>query len=269
MDLSPHNFVSTNQILADVLKTVDDSSFKVSSRGWYTSQIQQALEELSFDTFFDERNESFDVPKDLRLDMPKGAFNLKGVYLFSGTNCDIGKSVNVYWKKNFINSSSGNGYVAKDKWENDKDPFYQGRTARSLENQSLTDPTENFNNNPDNLYFFNVQNGMIMLSETCRKFPKVMLVFNGIMTDIGEAPVVPQFFRQAVKDFVLVPALAEKMRDTIATKEYSHWAMMHANYKQQLNRPYEGSWAKAEHRAKQLNNKVRQDIKEYFTRLNY
>ena len=96
-----------------------------------------------------------------------------------------------------------------------------------------------------------------------------MIVFNGIMSDIGDTPIVPQLFRQAVKDYVTVPALAEKMRDSIGTASYNHWAMMHAKYDGMLNRPYEGSWAKAEHRAKNLNNKVRQDIKEYFTRLNY
>ena len=57
MDLSPHNFVSVNEILADVLKIVKDSSFKLNSKGWYTSQIQQALEELSFNTFFNDVNQ--------------------------------------------------------------------------------------------------------------------------------------------------------------------------------------------------------------------
>lgn len=260
MDISPHSYVSTNEILADVLKIVDDSSFKISSEGWYKSQIQQALEELSFDTFFDERNESFDTPSDLRLDMPKGAFNLRGIYLFSGTECNIAKSVNVYHKKNFINSKSGNGYVAKDKWENGRDPFYQSRSAGE---------SDSLNNNPSNVFFFSIQNGTIMLSESCRNFPKVMIVFNGIMTDIGEAPIVPQLFRQAVKHYVAVPALKEKMKDTIGTASYNHWAMMHADYKAQKDHTYEGSWVKAERRAKGLNNKIRQDIKENLTRLNY
>ena len=96
MDFSRQSFVTVNEILADVLKIVKDSSFKVNSRGFYVSQIQQALEELSFDTYFDERSEVFEVPADLRLDMPKGAFNLKNMYLFNGTECDISRSQNVY-----------------------------------------------------------------------------------------------------------------------------------------------------------------------------
>ena len=59
------------------------------------------------------------------------------------------------------------------------------------------------------------------------------------------------------------------MLDKIGTNEYNHWAMMHAKYEKMLNRPYEGSWAKAEYRSKQLNNIVRENIKEYQSRLNY
>lgn len=259
MDLSPHSFVSVNTILADVLKTVKDSSFKLNTRGWYTSQIQQSLEELSFDTFFNEQNQSFDMPDNLRLDMPKGAFNLKNIYLFNGDKCDIGTSANVNWKRNFINGGSGSGYVANDKWENPNDRFHKKRGFTGDDRQ----------NAPDKVNFYSIQNGMIMLSESCRGYEKVMLVYNGVMTDIGEVPVVPQFFRQAVKDWVSVKALEQKMNDKVATNEYGHWANMLNRTEARLNQPYDGSWAKAEYRSKQLNNAVRSDIKEYFTRLNY
>lgn len=259
MDLSPHNFVSVNTILADVLKTVKDPSTKLNSRGWYTSQIQQALEELSFDTFFSEHNQAFDMPDNLRLDMPKGAFNLKNIYLFNGDDCTIGATANVYWKRNFINGRSGSGYVANDHWSNENDRFHKKRGFQGDDRQ----------NHPEKLNFFGIQNGQIMLSESCRGFEKVMLVYNGILTDIGEAPVVPQFFRQAVKDYVTVKALEQKSNDMVGTNEYGHWVNMLNRYEARLNQPYDGSWAKAEYRSKQLNNKVRSDVKEYFTRLNY
>ncbi len=65
MQFSKHDFVTVNEILADVLKIVQDTDFKINSKGWYTSQIQQALEELSFDTFFLTINRTFPVPNDL------------------------------------------------------------------------------------------------------------------------------------------------------------------------------------------------------------
>jgi hypothetical protein len=128
---------------------------------------------------------------------------------------------------------------------------------------------EDVRRQPEAVHFYSVQNGTIMLSENCRKYQKVMLVYNGIMADIGDVPVVPQFFRQAVKHFVLVPALEEKMSDTIGTAEYAHWNNLRNSYEGKKDRPYEGSWAKAEYRAKQLNAKDRRDFKEYMSRLNY
>lgn len=251
MDISPHNFVSIETILADVLKVVDDSATKLNSKGWYTSQIQQALEELSFDTFFDKRNQVVAIPENLHVDMPKGAFNLSELYAFNGDKCTIENRANIWWKKGFINGESGNGYVARDHWDNKNDAFYRERTS-----------------NP-NFLFYSIQNGTIMLSEGCRSFQNVMIVYNGIMADIGDVPIVPQFFRQAVKDWVTVKALEIKTSDVVGTNQYSHWANMLNRYENSLNRPYEGSWAKAEQRARQMNKKDRQDLKEYMTRFNY
>jgi len=274
MDLSPENFVTVNQILADVLKVVKDSSFKLNSRGWYISQIQQALEELSFDTFFDERNMAFDVPEDLRLDMPKGAFNLRDIFLFNGDVCTISNSVNVWSKSGMINGKSGNGFVARDTGVEKNDPFYRRDDVLRANNQSadaqlaFNDP-QNQSRGTNGLYFASIQNGTIMFSQSCRKFQKVMVVYNGIMTDIGEAPIVPQFFRQAVKDFVLVPALETKATDKVGTNEYGHWMGLMNKYQNSKDHPYDGTWIKAERRATVLNTKNRLDMKEYMSRLNY
>ena len=270
MDISPHNFVTPDQILADVLKVVNDSGHKTNTKGWYISQMQQALEELSFDTFFDVRYDTFDVPENLRLEMPKGSFNLRRVHLLSGDACTIENSVPVYRKRDFINGKSGNGYAADDHWDNSHDPFHKKRSTRHSNNRSATNNIRSTEFSTYNqLYYFSIQNGLLMLSESCRRFPKIMLEFNGVMTDIGDQPVIPQFFRQAVKDWVIVKALGEKMTETIGTIDYNHWAGMYNRYNESLNRPYEGSWAKAEYRAKQLNAKDRRDYKEYFTRLNH
>ena len=114
MNFSPHSFVSVNEILADVLKITNDSGFKINTRGWYISQVRQALQELSFDTFFDEKNEELIIPNDLRVDMPKGAFNLKQLFLFNGTKCNVGSNTPTVWyKQNYW--TGGNGYLARDK----------------------------------------------------------------------------------------------------------------------------------------------------------
>jgi hypothetical protein len=254
MEFSKSDFVSVEEILADVLKIVNDSDFKVNSKGWYTSQIQQALEELSFDTFFLKITNTLEIPHDLRLEMPKGAFNLCEIYVHNGNQCNFGTAQVVYHKRNFINSKSGNDYVARDMYGNSNDPFH---TKRSF--------TKNM---PDNVYFYGVQQGLIMLSPNTRNFSHITLVYNGVHTDIGEVPVVPTYLRQAVKDYVSVEALTVRVAEEESAL-VSKWLKLLDIHTSSLNHPYDGSWVKAERRVKGLDNKQRQDIKEYFSRMNY
>jgi hypothetical protein len=266
MNISPSSFVTIDEILADVLKSVDDSGFKVHSRGYYISQAQQAIEELAFDTFFSEHNMAFDMPENLRLEMPKNAFNLKQLYAFSGDDCTIENSAVIYYKRNFINAKSGNGYVARDKYDNRKDPFQKQRTFRD---DSFLNSRRNIEvrSQSSELLYYGIQNGLIMLSTSCKKYPKVMMVYNGTGTEIGEAPIIPLFMRQAVKDYVTVKALETRM--AMETEAFNKWASLYRIHSENLNKPYEGSWAKAEKRVKNLDSKQRADIKEYMARLDY
>lgn len=265
MDFSPQNFVSVNEILADVLKLVKDSSFRTNTKGWYTSQIQQALSELAYDTFFQKRVELLPIPSNLRIEMPKGAFNLKEIFLTNGTKCDLGPSTPQVWHKtNFW--TGGAGYAAKDKWNNGKDPFYTNRSGNPGPHGSILSSDRQIS---DQLYFYGLQNGLIMLSPSCRAFKNIFIYFNGTGCDIGDAPVIPEHLRQAVKDWVLVKALPNKMSDSIGTNAYNHWAFMFNSTKADLMKPFEGTWAKAEQRVKHLNKNHRQALKEYAAKMNY
>ncbi len=263
MDFSPQSFVSVNEILADVLRVTNDSGFKISTKGWYISQIRQALQELSFDTYFDERNEELIIPDDLRVEMPKGSFNLKQIYLFNGDKCNVGQNTpNVYFKQNFW--TGGNGFLARDKWNNNGDPFYRSRTG-SPNPQARNEVTLG---SRSQLYFFGIQNGLIMLSDSCRKFEKIMVFFNGIGGELDNTPVIPQFFRQAVKDYVTSIGLEVAIASADAS-EFNRLSFLKSSVDQRMNKPFDGTWAKAEQRAKQTNSKVRQDYKEYLARMNY
>lgn len=253
MNSSPLNFVTTNEILSDVLSVVDDENFKLRSKGYYTSQIQQALEELAFESFFDEQYQSFDIPERLRLDLPKGMFNIKNIYLFNGDECDISKSTPVYNKQNFINSKSGNGYVANNKGNNGDDRFH-GDTARTTV--------------PDGLYFYGVQNGQIMLSSNCKSFQKVFIQYNGIGQEIDEAPIVPIFLRQAVKDYVAIKVLQVKIAKVPAS-DFQRWMMILGEHKQSKGTDYSGTWFEAQRRVRRLDDKERNDIKENMQKMYY
>ncbi len=265
MNQSIESFVTVNHILADVLRLVKDDDFRVQSKGWYTSQIQQALEELSFDTYFNELNEDFAVPEDLRLPMPKGAFNIRQIYLFNGTKCVIGQNSQVvYHKRNYF--TGGKGFLSRNKLNtNNRDPFYRNETsphnvrnraAKGDDARAITD-----------LYFYNVQNGLIMLSESAKRFERIFIVFNGVSTDIGEAPAIPSFLRQAVKDFTAEKALQMRMSDAIGTAAFNSWQTLWSITNNSLTKAFDGSWAKAEHRVRALDSKEREDLKEYLSKL--
>lgn len=255
MNFSQEDFVTVGDILADVLKVVKDSDYKTNSRGWYVSQIQQSLEDLSFDTFFFQINKTLPIPENLSVPMPKGTFNIRQIYAHNGDQCDFGSAVNVYHKRNMINSPSGRDYLARDRWGNHRDPFHLNRSR--------------VHENPNGVYFFGIQNGIIMLSSSCKVFDHITVVYNGVHTDIGEVPVVPTFLRQAVKLRVTVEALKVKLVDAIGTPEYTQWNNVLQLHKNDLEDPYDGEWIKAERRAKTLDAKQREDIKMYFQRMNY
>jgi len=253
MNASKFNFVTANEILADVLKLVRDADFKLLSRGYYISQIQQALEELAFDTYFDEKHEAFDIPENFRIEMPKGMFNIKNMYLFNGDICDIASSTPVWYKANFINGKSGSGYVANNKGNN-TDPF-----TRRLG----VDPMLN-----SGLYYYAIQNGEIMLSSNCGNYQKLFVHYNGTGGDVGEVPFIPLFLRQAVKDYVTVNALEVRIAES-ELSEMSRWSNLLSYHKNNLEEHYDGSWAKAEKRVRKLDMKERKDIKEYMQKMYY
>jgi len=239
MNISRQNMVTPNEILADALRYCGDESFKDSSRGYYVSLIQRAMQELAFDTFFDERTEFFDVPENLNLEMPKGSFNIKQVYLLNGDNCgNIEGTQNVYWKRNYY--TKGNGYLARDKVTNHGDPFYENRSISGGGNTSEANLRRTSAlSSIRQLYYYNIQNGMIMLSSTAKNFKRIAIVFNGVGTDIGEVPSVPMLFREAVISWVIDNALQIKLA-LLEGAAFNKWQTLYAINNAKLTKPYTG-----------------------------
>lgn len=243
-------FYTPDQILSDVLPLVGDEDMRDRSKGYYLSQMQRALEELSYDTFFFIRAATRTIPKNLRINLPDDAFSVRQMYLFNGDHCDIERAANVWWKRNFERWDDGS--VERDSWDNE-DPFYPKRGK----------------NVPSNLHYYNIQNGYIMLSDSCAKYEKLYIQYYGIGTEIGEEPIVPGFMRQAVIDFVAKQALKVKIP---ISQEPKRWQIQLQEVEKSLmgQRTYEeGSWYKAEKRAKQMDRKQREDLREYLARMQY
>lgn len=276
--MNTSTYISVNEILSDVLKLVDDEAYIINSKGYYVSQIQQALEGLAFDTFFDEREQDFEFPvHTLAMPIPDNAFNIQQIFLFNGDKCSPSNVTNVYWKRNLV--TFGNGYFARSN-EKTGDPFYSpgGNNpdyylTKSYEKNGPITP-----NNPANTRggsfshanACNIRNGMIIFSPSCRGFERVMIYFHGTGCAIGDVPAIPIFFREAVKDYVTEVSLRIRM----AKEPQSHWAGLWKIYDRKLNKdeqygPFQGTWYKAQKMVKTMNSKMREDLKEYLSRFNH
>jgi hypothetical protein len=247
MNLSSNSFISHNLIVSEIAVKSGDKEFKHDSEGYYTSLVQEALQELSFDTFFLEKEKVYDITEGcLKLELPSGAFNVKQIFGYSGSDCNPDTRRNIYYKRNFKNN------ISRDNWDNE-DPFYKSRRN---------------SNPPGNLYYCGITNGVIHLSSNCSLFQKVVVRFNGLIADIGDIPVIPIYFRQAVVDWAVSEAISVRIANNPhMTKEIGIWQAIMNRYENRLRMPYDGSWDKAMDRVKRMDSKAKEDFTEYIAKL--
>lgn len=260
MQFSRASFISPNEILADVTKAVGDEDYRFSSKGWYISQMQQALEELSFDTLFDEKVVELDINKNLNVEMPEGTFNIIEMYLFNGDLCNISGRKNLWHKRNYF--TKGGGYLARNTGNN-RDPFYTSNSFYNRKHDLRTDRITRGSN--ENNYYYNIHNGVIMLSEPCLSYQKLAVVLNGTGCAIGDLPIIPLFFRQAVKDYVCEVALRNRLI------EEPNLSGLWKIYDKNLNKNetfgfYTGSWYLAKRRITAMNDHERESLREYLSK---
>ena len=148
----------------------------------------------------------------------------------------------VHWKRLF-NNKGGKGYTAK----------------RNDRNMGLADPIfpTDFGCDP-NLFYANVQNGLIMFSSNSQCWNYVRLVYNGMGGTIGEEPMVPRIFRTAIVDYV-----AECAFRYLVAKEPRIYRVMQMDAFNRLYTSYTGSWEKAERRAKKADTWKKDEIREW------
>lgn len=247
MNHSSLSYISHKMIIADAAMKSGDREFKYQSEGFYMSLIQEALQELSFDTFFSEQEKVYELDGCLKFQMPEGAFNVREIYLINGDACNPTSKANVYYKRNYHNRLSANN------WKNDRDPFY-AKSGRET---------------PSNLYYCGIRNGVIELSPNCKSFQKLVVRFNGLLCNIGDVPTIPMFFRQAVTDYVIVESLSARIAEASEDpKKIQVWQFILNRHDNKLKEPYNGSWDVAKYRVKTMDRKMREDMNEYHAKLN-
>ena len=260
MDYS--SLVTINDIMANVKMFVGDEDSKTFSEGWYKDQAQQALTELSLDAVFHIIDKEVDFPyENLSMAIPNGCFNLREAYGYNvDSNGNISNQHEIHWKRNYRPIRNDKGYTARELASSK-------RGDAEAQDFSVTEGTDIYNPdkiiNETNVYYFNSENGNIFFSSTCKTFDKVRIVYNGTLTSIGETPVVPEIFRQAVQGWMVESCL----RVLVARDRKRHqplWAIAD----NRLNKR-NGLWEVAQRRAKKLDFKKLRDILKYQTRMNY
>jgi len=264
MDFSRHDMLSPENILQDVLINMGDREGKKLFHGWYLSQIQECLQELSFDTLFFERREDLVIDKEsLTVDLPAGTFNVKEVYAYSGSICEPGSMTKLWHKRNYF--TKGGRVVAKNRGDKSPDPFFiNGRTY------SQTQPygdllIRNDENPASNLHYYNVENGSIMVSSSVRKFDMLHVRFSGISANLGDTPFIPPIFKQAVVDYV-----CEAASRALMTENPQMYSNLWRIYTSRLDKEgYNGSWHRVATRVSKMSDGEKNDFREYIGRWDY
>ena len=264
MDFSRHDYYTPDQILFDVLNGVADVENKKLHLGWYHAQIHRCLEELSFDTLFFEKREDVPVPHNLQHDLGTGTFNVKEVYGYCGSLCEDGQMTKIWHKKNYF--TKGGRVVAKNRKDGSVDPFYQGHHAYYKDHTTLE---LGLNGRPvsDTLHYYNVENGVLMLSSSVRQFEMLHIRSSGIAANLGDTPFIPQVFRSAVIDYVSEVACRVLMAQGNDPKLYQ---VLSQTYERRLDKAgWNGSWHKASTLIARMSTGEREDYKEYIARWRY
>jgi hypothetical protein len=245
-----NDFVSANHILAEITSTVDDKAFRNGfPKGWFMSRIQDAMQELAVDTMYFKLQHDEEIPASLQVKIPENVFNIREIYLYNGSFCNPIKTQNVYYKRLFNNNYDGQGYTAmiKDDGSNSGDPF-----VGDLSRNSITSPYNLYD------YYANEQNGILMLSRSSIGYKYIRIIFNGFGTAVGDIPIIPRMFEEAIKDFVYV-----RYYNAMKSRDPRKYRPLWIDAKNDLENPQTGSWNKARKRANSMNTYERESMNLY------
>lgn len=253
------DYIKAKDIIFMAAGFAGDPEFKVLPRGMYISLISDAFRELNMDSFFMEARFETVLPEGhLTIPLPGDCFNVKNVYIYDGDVCDYAQSKKVWWKRNYY--TNGGGYIANDKGYNGNDPYYTSHSSLR-ENKALIRYQDQDNIN--NVLYYNIQNGNLMLSASCRAAgKKVHIHYNSTGCDVDEAPIIPRFFKQAIEDYTTEAALRFRAANEPANAR--NWLGLSQAYTVRLDKEgMNGSWHNAIMRVRKMSSAQRADLSDY------
>lgn len=139
-----------------------------------------------------------------------------------------------------------------------------GYTAKIKESgQTTTDAIDPmfFNTFPTSVRWANIQNGILMFSSNCQGYDKVRIIANTTAGAIGDAPIIPRFFREPIIDYVCERYFRVQM---VKDKSMgSMWRIYDERLNGKMRGGADGSWAKAESRIKTMDTWSKDDLVQY------
>lgn len=246
MNSSVDSYLSINEILADVLRITNDEDMRTMNIGWYKRQVKIALDELNYRTHFDIRYMDYDIPENNQIKIDKGMWNMIDIYVYNGDCFNINTSHRVHHKDNFI-KGSGSGYTARVK--TDQYDYY---------NRGFGDDAS--------MLFYNVQNGVIYLSDFISNYEKIRIVYNGTASTSDDVKIIPPFIREAVIGYVCVQFFKTQM--VKSPNASSHYKTFHNDLYGQKSRCELCTWDEAKYMLNRMDSKQRADKNEAWGRLN-
>lgn len=181
--VNQNNFISINEVLADVTVALDDKEERKLSHGFYIAQVRNAIDELGFSTVFLEDSFDREIPVNHIISVPSNVYRIKNLQVFNGTPDEITAQANVYWKKG-----------ARSLGGHDK-----GYTANMISGSSDLYYSNSLSTTGESAYWFVYNNGNIILSDASDAWDYLRVTYDGIPSgNLDDIAMLPPEIRKAV-----------------------------------------------------------------------
>lgn len=257
------NYITVDEVLFNSAGFSGDTTFTYCPYGFYVQQISDAFEELNMATMMMDGHADFDMPTEhLTIPLPADCFNVRNIWVYSGDICDIGVSKKVWHKRNYY--TQGKGYLANRTGYNTSDPYYLDGFSGGVRMHENLDLIRY--NNPatiNNVLFFNIQNGNLMLSASCKAAgTKVHIHYASTGCKVGDAPIIPRFYKKAIEDYTTEAALRFRMANEPSNAKFL--MALQQEYKMRMDKNgFYGSWHDAVVMARKMSKAEAESLSVY------
>lgn len=253
MTFSFEDCLTVENILSNALVSVNDEGMKLFTKGWYTKQVKDGLDELNYHSPFLQTKKDIPLTSNLIIPVPSGVWDTIDLFIWNGSGtcedaCKISEVVRLFHKRNVHTTGYGYGYTARH-MSNSADYL--------LENPYQFD---------SEVFYYNVVMGNYELSPACIDYENLRIVYNGVPGVISAVKFIPPFVKPAIEAFVVEKTFAAlKARDI---KYRPLWSDAKEDlYGQRGTEP--SKWDKAQAYLKRLDKKVFNDLSENLGQLYY